>query len=787
MPLELPRIDNRRYQQLVDELLARAPVHTPEWTNFNDSDPGVTLVQLYAFLTENLLYRANLIPERNRIKFLQLLKIHLETATAARGLVTINNEKGALVTETLPSDLEVRAGNVLFRTEQGLDVLPVEAQVFFKRPLKPAPTDLVEYYRLLYASYQKPMPLEFKLNLYETIALDPAVVDQVDLHNDTVDRSLWIAILARKNDKPGSLDPEDPWKSVYDKIGGRTLTLGLVPALDKTLMRTAAGGQARPNDMLVFELPKINNRNDKIPRDSQGRPMPSYRQLEPHGEEDLLAMPGVVQLSLPDSQVLGVWRDLDPLEAGVGDLPPMLEDSTLSKLITWLRVRATGAAQARVLWAGINAVPVSQRERVTRERLADGDGTPDQTRRLSRAPVLAGSIEVYTQSDTTQLSWTEIDDLLAAQPEVSVVDARSAPTAAARTEVKQRNGDRVNVFQADHEAGILIFGDGLRGRRLPLGTRVFASYEFCQGSAGNVAPLSINNAPQLPSGFSVSNPVRTWGGADAEMAQNGEKQIKRFLQHRDRLVSAEDFKAIAWRTPGIDIGRIEVLPAFHPDFVPNEPGSVPGVVTVMAIPRFDPSQPDAPRADTLFLNSLCRHLEPRRLVTTELVVCGPVYKSIWVSIGIDVEARFSVAEVTEAVKRRLRQFLAPIPSDPSQIGYAAQTGLLFGAATEAAVQGWPLRRSVSARVLLAEAARVPGVTSIFDDVLLAEDTGSNKAVIEMMGLELPRVLGISVVAGEPVSISDIRGDSSIGTSGTTGGTSGTPSVLLPVPIIPESC
>ncbi|MER0169344.1 MAG: hypothetical protein DU489_01775 [Nitrosomonas sp.] len=787
MPLELPRIDDRRYQQLVDELLARVPVHTPEWTNFNDSDPGVTLVQLYAFLTENLLYRANLIPERNRIKFLQLLKIHLETATAARGLVTINNKRGTLVTETLPSDLEARAGNVLFRTEQGLDVLPVETRVFFKRPLKSAPADLVEYYRLLYASYQKPAPLE--LNLYETVALDPAVVDQVDLHDDTVDRSLWIAILARKNDKPGS-DPKDPWKLVYDQIGGHTLTLGLVPALNKTLMRTIAGGQARPNDMLVFELPKITSRDRyKIPRDNQGRPIPSYKALEPHGEKDLLAMPGVVQLSLPDSEVLGVWRDLDPLEAGVGDLPPMLEDSISSKLITWLRVRATGAAQARILWAGINTVPVSQRERVTRERLADGDGTPDQTRKLSRAPVLKGSIEVYTQSDTTQLTWTEIDDLLAAQPEVSVVDARSAPTATARTEIKQRSDDRINVFQADHEAGILVFGDGLRGKRLPLGARVYASYEFCQGSAGNVAPLAINNAPQLPSGFSVSNPVRTWGGADAEMTQNGEKQIKRFLQHRDRLVSAEDFKAIAWRTPGIDIGRIEVLPAFHPDFVPNEPGSVPGVVTVMAIPRFDPGQPDAPRADTLFLNSLCRYLEPRRLVTTELVVCGPVYKSIWVSIGIDVEARFSVAEVTEAVKRRLRQFLAPIASDPNQLGYAAQTGLLFGTATETAAQGWPLRRSVSARVLLAEAARVPGVTSIFDDVLLAEETGSNKAIIEMIGLELPRVLGISVVTGEPLSISSMRGDTSTGALGSAGtpDDSNSPSVLLPVPIIPESC
>jgi len=788
MPLTPPTIDDRRYQQLVDELLARVPVHTPEWTNFNNSDPGVTLVQLYAFLTENLLYRVNLSPERNRIKFLQLLRMPLATATAGRGLVTFNNERGLLATETLPAGLEVRAGNIVFRTELSLDVLPVESRVFFKRPLDPVPSDIKEYYWLLYASYQQQLPLE--LNLYSTVALDSTIVDQVDLNTDTVDRSLWIAIFARKTDVKG-VDPKDPWKSVRDSMGGRTLTLGLAPALDAESVSLLPGGQARSNDLLVFELPRVGG-DSKVARDSSGRPAPSYRQLEPRTEVDLLNMPGVVQITLPAASELGLWLDLDPLEAGVGELPPTLEDSALAdRIITWLRVRATGAAKARVLWVGINAVPVSQRERIISERLADGNGTPDQTRQLSRAPVLKGSIEVFSQSlGAEPLRWIEIDDLLAAQPEVPVVDSRIPPTAAAQLSSKEMEENRrlVNVFQSDHEAGTLIFGDGLHGRRLPLGANVFVSYEFCQGSIGNVAPKTINNAPSVPSGFTVSNPVRTWGGADAETASDGEKQTKRFLQHRDRLVSVEDFESIAWRAPGIDIGRIEVLPAFHPDFVPIEPGAIPGVVTVLAIPRFDPAQPDAPLADKLFLNSLCRYLEPRRLVTTELVVCGPVYKSLWISIGIDVASGFAVAEVVEAVKQRLRQFLAPIPADQSGRSYAAQSGLLFGPQADAVARGWPLRMAVSARVLLAETARVPGVTAVFDDVLLAEATGAEKPVVEMVGLELPRILGISVVAGEPLTIAAVRGDVNSSAGGiNTGGTGPIPPPLLPVPIIPESC
>jgi hypothetical protein len=764
MPLTLPAIDDRRFQQLVDETLARARVHTPEWTNFTQSDPGVTLVQLFSFLTENLLYRANLIPERNRSAFLRLLRVPLAPASAAQGLVAINNERAAPEPQVLPAGLEVRAQAVPFRTRLGLDALPIEGRVFFKRRMK-APTELLDYYRLLYASYRTEFPED--VTLYDTVALDPAVVDEIDLNNDTVDASIWIALLARRGDDGPA---EDPWKWLRDKLAGRILSVGLVPALDAVSVTLSPGGAARPGELLVFELPRIPD-DQRVPRDANGRPAPTYRQLEPRTDTDLLAGPGVAQLVLPEAAQLRLWSGVDPLEAGVGDMPPTLEDSVLAgKVVTWLRIRSNGA-QARIKWAGINVVPVLQSERIVAEPLASGDGTPDQTRRLSRPPVLPGSVEIVTLAGTdAPVVWKEIDDLAAAPPEVPVVDPRAAPG----TPPPPDDPQGANVFELDPEAGVVTFGDGLRGRRLPADARVFASYEFCQGAAGNVAAGAINGAPQLPTGFTVSNPVRTWGGADAETVSDGEKQVKRMLQHRDRLVSVEDFESIAWRAPGIQIGRIEVLPAFHPDLMPNEPGAAPGVVTVMAIPRFDPAQPDAPRPDRLFLNALCSHLDPRRLVTTELVVRGPVYKPIWISVGIDVTAGHSIAEVVENVKNRLRAFLAPV----GPAGYRSQITPLFMPPPEDAARGWPLRKTVASRVLLAEAARVPGVTAVAD-VLLAEGTRAPTDTIEMSGLELPRVLGISVVAGEPMSIEALRGGAT---------TPGAPAAsTLPVPVVPDKC
>lgn len=73
MPVPLPNLDNRTYNDLVEEALRMIPAHAPEWTNHNSSDPGITLIELFAYLTEMLLYRVNRITDDNVWAFLQLL------------------------------------------------------------------------------------------------------------------------------------------------------------------------------------------------------------------------------------------------------------------------------------------------------------------------------------------------------------------------------------------------------------------------------------------------------------------------------------------------------------------------------------------------------------------------------------------------------------------------------------------------------------------------------------------------------------------------------------------
>src|SRR4030095_9507570 len=97
MPLEdlLPRSDARTYDDLVREVRTRIARYAPEWrpgasawTDVNDSDPGVTLAQVCACLSEMLLYRMNRVPALNYVKFLQLIGIELKPAEPAKGGVT---------------------------------------------------------------------------------------------------------------------------------------------------------------------------------------------------------------------------------------------------------------------------------------------------------------------------------------------------------------------------------------------------------------------------------------------------------------------------------------------------------------------------------------------------------------------------------------------------------------------------------------------------------------------------------------------------------------------------
>jgi predicted phage baseplate assembly protein len=90
-----PKLDDREFQDIVDEALSLIPRYAPEWTNHNPSDPGITLVELAAWMTDLILYRLNRVPEKNYVAFLNLLGIKLKAPRAAHALIQFRLVEGA--------------------------------------------------------------------------------------------------------------------------------------------------------------------------------------------------------------------------------------------------------------------------------------------------------------------------------------------------------------------------------------------------------------------------------------------------------------------------------------------------------------------------------------------------------------------------------------------------------------------------------------------------------------------------------------------------------------------
>ncbi|KUN41104.1 baseplate J family protein [Streptomyces longwoodensis] len=130
MALPSPNLDDRRFQQFVDDAKRYIQRRAPEWTDHNVSDPGITFVETVAHMADQIVYRLNRVPERNHVAFLDLVGIRLFPPSAARADVTFWLSAPQEEPVVLPVGTEVATARteseeaVVFATERELVVVP---------------------------------------------------------------------------------------------------------------------------------------------------------------------------------------------------------------------------------------------------------------------------------------------------------------------------------------------------------------------------------------------------------------------------------------------------------------------------------------------------------------------------------------------------------------------------------------------------------------------------------------------------------------------------------------
>lgn len=745
MSLNRPILDDRSYEQLRDELLSRIPVYAPEWTDHNASDPGVTLIELFSYLGENLLYRFNQIPDATKIEFLRLLQIPLRPAKPAHSMVSLITKESSGVAVQIGTT--ALAGDVAFETVTEVRALPLTALAVSKARSETPPggSEAAEYFKYAKSSADVTTPLAYK-----TALMSPDASTQVMDFGEAVDGMMWLAVLAEK----AELRDATLAALASHKDAPLLLNLGFVPdvTIEQQKQQEQEQESHRQSFTDLFRCPGegASSRGAAVQwQISTSRlnaeQQPEYRNLSTVGDSsEGLSREGVVRLQLPrDLQSMGPFNPDDSDQEGVGELPPLLDDEELEgRLLFWLRAfRLDESRFGRVLYVGANATELVQTVKARTEVLGTGNGQPNQSFPLVHRQVVPGSLILEVEELDGWRRWQEVDNFHASSE--SALD-----------------------YVLDAAAGQARFGNGLNGYAPQIGQRIRAvSYRYGGGAQGNVASGAINRIkPNLP--LKVSNPLPAYGGADAEALEVALERIPAELRRRDRAVTSSDFKELALLTPGGNIGRAECLPRFHPDTPDTEAA---GVVSVVVWPSSDARHPDAPMPDRNQQQLVCRWLDARRLVTTEHYVLPPSYRPIAVAVGVVVKQGYGVDAVRHWVEQVIRQYLAPLPP--------------FGPSGE----GWPLGRRVHGPELEAAALQVEGVEYLSGLEVVAVDGQTRsldreKLTVDLHKYEVVELTSISVEEGDITVNLQNDGSGGIKPPGFEPG-----HAPVPVPVIKEVC
>ncbi|WP_292388408.1 baseplate J/gp47 family protein [Methanosarcina sp. UBA5] len=124
MSLPIPDLDDKRFSQLVEEARKLIPGYSSEWTDHNLSDLGITLIDLFAWLSEIALYRTNLVTENHRLKYLQLLGVKPQLSKQSRVDLTFTSDEEKTFSKGRKVWTKINDKKIYFQLEEDITILP---------------------------------------------------------------------------------------------------------------------------------------------------------------------------------------------------------------------------------------------------------------------------------------------------------------------------------------------------------------------------------------------------------------------------------------------------------------------------------------------------------------------------------------------------------------------------------------------------------------------------------------------------------------------------------------
>ena len=688
MPIPITSLDDRRFEDLVVEARERLQRHLPEMTALAEGDPLHAVVDLFAWMTESVIYRANLIPERQRQAFLNLLQLPTRPAMPARGIVSVDAKPtaGSSLPALLPDESALKAGDVTFTTSGELQPLPLAMATMVKEKL-----DLSELDNLGISQASLRELYNTNVSAFRPRTLTSGI-DRLNLNN-SLDKHFYLLLYMPD---PRQIPFAD---ALREQLAGKILNVGIAPAAelpaeradaDELLPRTLQwhiAWQQHAGDQRATYLPL-----EVIDDSSRG------------GRNS-----GVARLRLPKSAAaMKADFQVDPQYAGFDNTPPEPPAHVdPEQVLFWLRLSAPDENNFELGYLGINAVDVVGQGVVRDQMVAVGNGRPQQAYSLQRTDIDAGSLQLQVSEHGSFVTWRQVQHF-----------ADSAPD------------DR--VYRFDSASGVVQFGDGLRGRRPPAKSRIRIAYcRYGGGASGNLEAGAIKQLASGSSRLQVRHEWPTEHGRDAESISQAEQRIPAYLTHRNRAVTKTDFATLAKNNPVNPVARAEVVAGLLPG---SSLGSVreriPGVVSLFVLPPGEPAVGGAPRPTAGLLRDVYHYIDQRKLIGTELYVLSPQFVPLALSVSVQVLDPTTLTETGNSVSQALLNYLWVLaPGGP-------------------AGGGWPMGRNIEPNELKAVAARVDGVLAVGQMRLFHQNTADDSWIeaseVELQSYQLPEVMEVLV-------------------------------------------
>lgn len=699
--LVLPNLDDRFFEDFVNEAREMIPRIIDEWTDANDHDPGITFIELFSWLIEMQQYYMNQIVDKSEINFLKLLGTNLKPLQCAKVDVTF---KHIPCTVTLPKRTRFAASDLIFESIEPHTLIQNHLEKIIVRDRN----ESNDYSNLNNQGDNSFYAFGAQVSKGNTMYLGfERQMDKDTVH--TIHFYLYDKYpvpLGKGKMKNDSFEPSGKvsWKYYgYKKENGKTVR-GWFPINiieDETFHFTKSG-------KIKFIIPEKMEREMIYPANDKGRYWlscsvevanyeiaPRVQQIsfntievehrltlsdtyyfsgrsEPYETimlTDYLSFYEKFEVQVRDEK--GYWQTWSEVEN-------LIQSSANDKVFTVMKdeqakktkIQFGNGKNGRLLPTGENNVRIiSYDESFAPLRIIGRtNGLPQQVIELFEPKFIPETLQIqigYYLSNREEIVWEDwsyVTDFMNS----TIVDRH---------------------FTYDRETGQFQFGNNEKG--IVPNSSSFDNIKIIRchtggGSKGNIKEHSINTIlsddPVLLN-VEVTNDRVASGGAESETIEEAKRRFLNELENdKKRAITAEDYEIIAKNTPYLRVARAKALPLYTVGLQDYPNNKVPAIVTIVVVPYSEQKKPVPSEG---FIKTVKNYLSQHRLITTEIQVVAPEYIKISVYAVVVVEPYLKGDR--SKILQALNRYLHPLAHDQSggwEFGRAVYKGDIFSVINE---------------------------------------------------------------------------------------------------------